>query len=274
MLPNFLIVGAEKAGTTTLAAMLAQHPEVFMCTPKEPRFFTCHNWNKGLSWYESLFRDGEGCKAIGEASPSYTWAPRSEDVPKRIYATLGNIKYIYIVRHPIDRMVSHYRHALFHRWVADGTSFEEALKEISHIKHCSRYFFQIEKYLSYTSPKQWLVLVFEELLKDPVTVQQKIYQFLGINTEIVIPLFSKNVTNQKRRMPNLYKHIRTFKYIFPAPTRQFGKRLAHKCFGKVINVPNISEKVIDSLNEELRPDVQRLSEFCGRDFASIWSFES
>ena len=163
MLPNFIVVGSEKAGTTTLASILDMHSDVFMCKPKEPRFFSNHNWNKGVDWYKDLFKGSKGYKAIGEASTAYTWAPESSKTPKRIHETLGDIKYVYILRNPVERVISHYRHALYCNWVPRNTSMEDTLSKIPAIKECSKYFYQIEQYLPYTKREQWHIIVLEEL---------------------------------------------------------------------------------------------------------------
>ena len=149
MLPNFIIIGAEKSGTTTLAKILSDHHEIFMSIPKEPRFFSDHNWDKGLKWYERLFDNAIGFKAIGEASVAYTWAPESVGTPQRIYDTLGEIKFIYIIRNPLERTISHYRHALFCNWMKKSTSIEDALKITPALIDCSKYFYQLEQYLKY-----------------------------------------------------------------------------------------------------------------------------
>ncbi len=273
VLPNFLVVGAEKAGTTTLATMLSQHPEIFMCAPKEPMFFSYHNWDKGLDWYASLFKGGDAYKAIGEASPVYTWAPYDNKPPQRIYECLGDIKYIYILRHPIDRMISHYRHALFWQWIPDNTSFEEALRVVPAIKNCSRYFFQIQQYLPYTCREQWHIFTLEELTQDPKTVQQALYNFLEIDNQVVIPLASKNVMDQKRRKPTWFRHLMPLKRIFPSSIYQQRKHIV-KFFEKEIKRPNISTDIITALAEEVKPDIQKLGEFYDWDFLSFWGLDA
>ena len=272
MHPNFLIVAAEKAGTTTLAAMLSQHPEVFICEPKEPRFFTHHNWDRGLHWYESLFNGADGYKAIGEASPAYTWAPESIDVPKRIYRCLGDIRYLYIVRHPIERIISHYRHAIFYRWIPDHTSFEAALELIPGLKNCSRYFFQIEQYLSYTRREQWHIVVLEELIEDHQKVTMEMFCFLEIDETPSTKLRFENVTDKKRRSPVLFEHLRHLQHYLPDFVMRLGRHLEYK-LGKKIEKPDISENVRAALMEELKPDIQRLSDFCGKDLKSIWRID-
>ena len=105
MLPNFLICGASKSGTTTLQEVLCTHPDIFM--PKKKRangreihfFNNDKNFAKGIEWYEKQFEGWNGEKAIGEKTPSYLCTPC---VPERIHRFLPDVKLIFILRHPVD----------------------------------------------------------------------------------------------------------------------------------------------------------------------------
>ncbi len=135
MLPNCLIVVAEKAGITSLAEMLGSHPDVFMSGLKQSRFFSDHN----RDWHEFLFRSVDGQRMVGEASPAYTRASESPDTSVRIRNPLDDGRYLYIVLSPVDRVVPHYRHAIFNRWLPNGATFNAALEEMAGLMDCSRY---------------------------------------------------------------------------------------------------------------------------------------
>src|SRR5215211_9390855 len=107
-LPNFLVIGAMKAGTTSLYHYLRHHPQVFMPEIKELNFFNpLRNWRRGVEWYEEQFEGiPDSVVAIGEASTSYTKFPWIREVPARITSVLGEIRLIYVVRDPIERMQS------------------------------------------------------------------------------------------------------------------------------------------------------------------------
>ncbi len=273
ILPNFLIVGAVKAGTTSLASALTQHPDVYIPAMKEVRFFSEHNWHKGLTWYSNIFSEANGYGAIGEASPAYTQFPTDTGVPKRIHEALGDIKYIYLVRHPIDRLVSHYRHALYHRWLPNGVTLEEAVEIIPALKNCSKYHFQLKQYFPYTSPEQWLLVVLEELAQNPDNLYDEIFTFLGVDPSFKVVAKIENVTDKKFQLP--YWMVILDSYIFRKPTklRSTVKKLAMSCSGKQIENPVVTEALWTSLLSELSHDIEKLSSFTGKDFKRIWHID-
>ena len=112
-LPNLLIIGAAKCGTTSLHAYLDQHPDVFMARPgpdsrgeKEMRFFWRDDWYERLDWYQEQF--DPRARVRGEATPSYAHYPYLRDVPRRIHSLVPDARFIYIVRDPIERIVAHW----------------------------------------------------------------------------------------------------------------------------------------------------------------------
>lgn len=111
MRPDFLIIGAMKCGTSTLAAQLGAQQNVFMTTPKEPNFFSDDDiYARGLGWYESLFRQAASDDLKGEASTHYTKLPTHPHTLERMQAVLTTPKLVYMIRDPVDRAVSHYIH--------------------------------------------------------------------------------------------------------------------------------------------------------------------
>src|SRR3954454_7151346 len=104
--PNFFIVGAMKSGTTTMARALSLHPRVFMSNPKELHYFVAgRNWGRGLEWYEEQFAAANGAVAVGEASVTYTQTPVSPGVAERMARLVPDARIIYLVRHPVERML-------------------------------------------------------------------------------------------------------------------------------------------------------------------------
>ena len=202
MTPNFLIAGTPKSGTTSLYHYLWQHPEVFLSTPKEPHFFSSqciklpvrdykgasnairfiNHWNE----YEDLFNKSEGYKAIGEASTDTFYYSESID---HIKSHLGDPKIILLLRNPVDRLISQFRHQK--RECMEPLSLQEALmEEQNRINdnyavgyHYSALGFYAERLAQYQQAFSNIHLIFFEDLKNhPVEVMREVFQFLEIDT--------------------------------------------------------------------------------------------
>jgi hypothetical protein len=182
--PAAYLIGAQKAGTTSLAGLLAEHPDLTLSRPKEPDFYT-GRWNKGLDWYRSRFPDA-GNAVLLDASTSYSMAPvvpdeRSimNDVPRRIFELRPDARFIYIVRDPVDRAISAYWHAV--RNGDERRPIQESLTEDSMYLRASRYAFQLERYLAFFSKEQFLVLTTSEFAQAPRQVLERCWYFLGLD---------------------------------------------------------------------------------------------
>ena len=167
-LPNFLVIGAMKAGTVSLHNYLGEHPDVFVGdggTFGEPHFFVAEqNWPRGRGWYESLFDGADRAAAIGECSPGYTWAHVYRGVPERIAQLIPEARLIYLVRDPIARMQSMYMHQ-----VSAGRERRRADAALLDDRYLwpSRYGFQLGAYLDHFDRSQILVIASEVLRARP-----------------------------------------------------------------------------------------------------------
>ena len=126
-LPNFMCIGASKSGTTSLYDILKQHSNIFLPTFKEPHFFDISPvYEHGISWYDKTYFSGvKKEKCIGDFTPTYLF---DKYAPERILSSLGkNVKFIIILRNPVDRAYSHYLHSK--RDLHEHLSFEDALKK-------------------------------------------------------------------------------------------------------------------------------------------------
>lgn len=202
-LPDFLIIGAMKCGTTTLQAQLADQQGVFMATPKEPNFFSDDPiYARGLDWYEDLFRDAPPGVLKGEASTHYTKLPTYPDCAARLAAALPDVRLIYLVRNPIVRMVSH----VVHEWSLRklSCSFEEAFVHHPEILVYSCYARQIAPYVAHYGPDRILVLSLEDLEAAPQVALERVGRFIGMEqTPVWHPeLARQNVSAERiRRFP-------------------------------------------------------------------------
>jgi hypothetical protein len=166
MLPTFLIIGARKAGTTSMYHYLQAHPQVFMPATKELRFFIPEkNWTRGIGWYERHFDGAYAARAIGEASPGYTRYPRSVGIPALVAQVLPEVRLIYLVRHPVERMISHYLHNLRRLWESELSPEKALLTDRRYIDE-SKYAMQLEQYLRHFPREQLLLITSEGLRND------------------------------------------------------------------------------------------------------------
>src|SRR3712207_5180784 len=121
-LPNFLIVGAMKSGTTSLATYLGDHPQGYMVPDKELRFFD-HHFDEGLDWYRACFTPPPEAVAVGEATPTYLV---DADAPQRVAARLPDGGCVALLREPVDRAYSHYWH--WRKRMGEQREFAEAIE--------------------------------------------------------------------------------------------------------------------------------------------------
>ncbi|MFL6240291.1 MAG: sulfotransferase family protein [Actinomycetes bacterium] len=196
-LPTFYVVGAMKSGTSSLHRAIAAHPDVFMSTPKELHYFVeDRNWQRGVQWYAEQFAPADGALAIGEASVTYTQMPYRPGVPERMAALTPEARIIYLVRHPVERMLSHYRHNL-----ACGRESREpdaAFERRGNYLAFSRYGTQLRYYQDRFPPEQLLVLPAERFFTDPVRVVRRIWTFLGLPpSDVDVPSVLINATKDR-----------------------------------------------------------------------------
>jgi hypothetical protein len=199
-LPDFLVIGAQKAGTTSVWHYLRAHPDVFMPELKEPYFFTLEGtWHRGLEWYTSLFAGSGRDQIAGEASPGYTMFPYFADSAGLIKATVPNVKLIYLIRDPIERMIS--------SWVesrADGFEFEDLPSALRHnlfYVAASQYATQLKQYYRHFPPESLLIVRSEDLFTDPATAMSRICEFIGIDPAHLPESYERHNASDGRSVP-------------------------------------------------------------------------
>lgn len=181
--PNLLIIGAMKASTTLLYEMLPRHPAVWFPSEKEPHYFTRPDYGTPSAYeeYLSLFtRHPSGKSLIGEASTGYTKVPYLGPTPQRIRATLGTPKLIYIIRDPVQRTISNFKHSFARGWYPRDYPISRALIEDPIIVGASLYEHQIHEYEAEFGNGSVHVVIAEELHQRPLRVIREIESFLGI----------------------------------------------------------------------------------------------
>ncbi len=176
---NFaLIIGAMKSGTTTLFDYLSQHPEICVCQPKEPNFFSCdRQWVQGWNWYQSLWKWNPSVHEIAlDASNSYTKIPDWSNAAERISQIKAEFKFIYIMRNPVERIESQYNFCKTfpgqHR-----LTFSEFMP---HGIAVSKYAMQLDEYYKRFPCERILLLYFEDLKSRPMELVKKVCEFLNV----------------------------------------------------------------------------------------------
>lgn len=207
-LPNLVIIGAMKCGTTSLHQYLNLHPEISMSQMKELDFFIeGKNWERGLEWYKSQFK--ENTKVIGEASPNYTKYHVFPNVAQRMGDLIPDAKLIYLVRDPIQRITSHYLHQVIAR--AEHRSFDEVFSNLNnnHYVMCSLYAEQLKQFMPYYSLSNILVVSLEDLARNRLAVLKRIFQFLSVCSDFQHPEFSSILhrSSDKQRLTKLGESI-------------------------------------------------------------------
>lgn len=186
-LPHFLIIGSQKAGTTTLYHVLRQHPQLYLPPRKELNFFFHEDlYRRGSAYYERFFDGAAPGQLCGEASPGYICHPQAAE---RIFRLLPNVKLILTVREPIARAYSQYWDNRRH--LSEWRTFEEVVEHYlddtyqpGKPGYFSRgvYIRYIQRYLEFFPSEQLLILVFEDLRADPRAFYRRIFEFLGVDT--------------------------------------------------------------------------------------------
>lgn len=166
-----------KCATSTLYTQLAAQPNIFLPTLKEPNFFSDDEvYNKGTNWYSSIFDQAPLDSIIGEASTHYTKLPDYPHTINRIIGLLPNVKIIYIMRDPVERLISHY----IHEWTMNRISLpiNEAVLKYSELTNYGLYSMQIKPYLEHFGSKQILPVFFERLTNRPQHELARVCDFI------------------------------------------------------------------------------------------------
>jgi len=243
---DFIIIGTQRGGTTSLYNYLGQHPDVAPATTKEIHFFDIH-FDKGINWYLEQFpktKEDEDKMLFGEATPYYLFHPL---VPKRVFDNFPNVKLVVLLRNPIDRAFSHYNHEV--RVGNENVSFEKGIilelltlkdeekkvkkgnysdiyQKFSYLER-GIYLDQLKNWFEYFPQKQFLILKSEDFFSNPQSCMDEFFKFLGIS-EFEVKNFEKFQSGEYKKM---------------------------------------SESTRQKLDEFFKPYNQRLYKFLGADFS-------
>jgi hypothetical protein len=266
-LPDFVIVGAARAGTTALHEYLRPHPEVFLPPRKELHFFDA-NFDRGLDWYRAHFDAAEEGTVVGEATPSYLYRPEWID---RMAAVVPTARLVAILRHPVDRAWSHY---WMNRWQGrEPLSFADALaREDERVADGSaatrrfaylgagRYLPQLEHAARRYPRERILVLLFDDLRTDPASTYRSVCRFLGVTERV------PDVVGSRVNAATAYRSVRLWRLSRRLPQRaRWARAAVERLNERPARYPALPESERGALIERFRADNAALAAWLGRD---------
>lgn len=283
--PNLFIIGAMKSGTTSLHSYLAAHPQVFMSDPKEPTYFVERSqlasiypemykrgyW-RGEEYYLRVFDGAGDAKIIGESSTCYTKLNRITDVPQRIASFQPDARFIYVMRDPIERSISHYWHAVHY----DGENREilTAVTETPDYRDFSYYAMQLAPYFELFGTERVFIFTLEEMKNDPVRTLRSIFEWLDVDPTVVSSNIAKrrHATRPQIKMVKGAGLLSRFRYspmwdaighFVPRQIRAVGRDLAQV----EVDVGTVStEQVAAYLRPIQQEQTAELCQLLGREF--------
>lgn len=253
------IIGAQKAATSTLFERLRQHPDVSGCRPKEPHHFVKDDWQETLPRYASLFpRPGE--RLTLEASTTYSFAHESDIVAERLHAHNPKLRVIYVVREPVARIVSAYRHSAERGWAPP--TLEGALERWPRLLDNTRYASRLRPFRERFDEASILVLTFDEIVRHQDRAATRAVRFLGLpphrGSETAANLSS---VTKRHHAHDDNRFLRAF------------ARLAPRTYKRLAKPPTeadatLSEETASAIRRELAPEIEQIERWTGYDLAA------
>lgn len=270
--PDFIGLGAQKAGTSWLYACLYEHPE--LCLPfKEIHYFSReHHYAKGIEWYERHFESCSQGLLKGEFSTSYLYSP---DTARRIYEYHPTVKMIVCLRDPVSRAFSNYQNDIKAGQVSPNVSFGESLKSHPEYLEQGLYSQQLSRYLEHFDRKQLLIMVYEDSRQNPLEFVRTIFRFLGVAPNFVPVMLTRRIN--VAHVPRCLALERMMQWT-SAGLRKAGLGtllwwIKQKGFQDVLYRLNTKSKPPGGLSQEqrtqfleyFRADIQELESLLGRE---------
>ncbi len=237
MLPNYLIIGAPRCGTTWLARNLRTHPQIFMPNVKELHFFD-QNYDKGIDWYENFFLDCNHI-AVGEATPAYLYY---KNIPELIHRHLPDCKLIVSLRDPVGRAYSHYWYRMSEiKKQNNNISFEDYIENNERLIEEGLYGENLSRYYQLFPKDKLLVLFYEDIKINPKEYLNSVFKFLGVDTDFESTYVDKVVNSSASRSRSTVMH---------SLSRKLSKLQLH-------NLSNLTDKLFSKDIPPISPEVRK-----------------
>jgi hypothetical protein len=275
-MPNLIIIGGLKCGTTSIHHYLGLHPEIQMSKPKELNFFVEDlNWDLGLDWYASRFDDR--FKVRGESSPHYTNLPVYDGVAGRIREHCPDARLLYMVRDPIKRILSHWVHATGAGYET-GDLVETLSRPDTQYMNRSKYWMQLQPYLEHFDRSQIEVISQEELQRDRDATMRRAFGFAGVRDDFTSEHFDREWEKSAAKEGDKYQFMekliklpgfRSFDRNFdrlPEPLRWRVEKLVHDPDKPAPEKPKLPDDLFETVRARFTEDAAEIQKFAGRQF--------
>lgn len=271
-LPDFLIIGAQKAGTTTLFRDLETHPQIAFSYHKEPHSL-CYDevlTPRGRRHYSAYFAHVQPGQICGEASTGYTRFPQFQGAAERALKTLGpDTRLIYIVRNPVDRVVSHHHHSVTENDMP--ASIDEAVQSDERLIAFTRYGMQLEPWLERFARDRLHIIIFEEYMKNRQAGAAAAEAFLGVDPrpDLIDPDARHNTATDRRATPPLLRAITRSESYARIGRRWIPESVRSSLRQRLLRpapprpAPP-TEETVNRILEATRADCARIAELLGR----------
>jgi hypothetical protein len=264
VLPNLLIIGAAKCGTTSLHEYLALHPEIEMSQQKELHVFNEANWREKLARYSAQFQGTVPVR--GESSPTYTFYPYLPSVPERVREVTPDMRFIYLVRDPIERAIANY--VEMYSLNLEHRPIDLALSDLDPANPhlcSSRYATQLERYLACFEAERILVVDSGDLLERRMETLRRIFRFLDVDPTFTSKGFLRE--HNPRMVKVRYGELGWWMAIRGVGTRQPGRKgPLIRPLRRLLSRPierSVSSATRELLVAEFRGEAERLRSLTG-----------
>lgn len=273
-LPTFLGIGAMKAGTSTLHTLLAEHPDVAMAAHRKEVMFFDRYWDRGLPWYEAHFSHVER-QVPGEVTPGYLFHP---EAAARMHAVVPQARLIAVLRDPVERAYSQYKFFVKeHAYAGDCEAF---FNEHPNAVERGLYDQQLARYRALFPPERLLVLLFEELTRDPLPQLQRVFRHIGVRDDFVPPSVGERMNASalprwhgayalgRRAVGWMYRN--DLAWLVSGLKRAGARRLFLSPSARAERFPPLPDATRARLAAYYQDDAARVAASLGRDLAPIW----
>jgi hypothetical protein len=274
-LPTFLIIGAAKSGTTTVAAHLRSHPDVFVPEAKELYFFSsgpARDRSHDIGWYSEQFAAGASATARGEATPIYLPDPSA---PAAVARTLPDAKIVALLREPVSRAWSHYWHA--RRRGVEHRSFSAALADERRgidvvefgYEATGRYVEHLRRWADHVPASSLHVVLLDDLERDPRSVYDGVCRFIGVDPDLGAPAFGEIHNRGHHVRSYRFHHVMWEKRIYPRLPERLAIRIGR--LNHIDGLPPMPERVRDELGDRFKGPNRDLAAWLRRALPRNWA---